>query len=385
MRATEFITELRKNPEQNPKIGVHKPLQDRVEKENTQVYVSFTDIEKLGFNPKNEYATPYAIYAYFADDVLGADEGYEFDGDANSLPYAGDRDYANIFTAPGANILHLEDDIHPNFDSVIDGAYKTFTRLYREKLNGLPSEDVRASIDKSIDEKRAGGHGESYIIYRVFEYLAELISNKSTAQTPAGHPGGVWTKLFLEAGWDAIYLHLDDDEVESASYFRQVGIFNQSKIEGVERLHNKHGSDTLDANRKYGAKQSANFRAAGAATTDDQRKKFLDTHGDDAIKYIRNPSKELQDYANALKVDSKYNHIKGRIDSCKDDEGLAHLIRHYGEEIVQYIKNPSEDIQRYVVRRNPAVIKYIKNPTPGIAAMAQELSAPAPEENDESN
>ena len=71
------IVEARKNPELNPKESVNKQLKDLYDATTDTIpgsniknlFVSFTDLDKLGINPTSRYNTPIGIYAYPAEYV----------------------------------------------------------------------------------------------------------------------------------------------------------------------------------------------------------------------------------------------------------------------------------------------------------------------------
>jgi len=56
------LFELRKNPEKNIFIGAWDYLEKY--ENDTDVYISFTEIDKIGINPKSKYNTPIGIYCY---------------------------------------------------------------------------------------------------------------------------------------------------------------------------------------------------------------------------------------------------------------------------------------------------------------------------------
>ena len=61
MRLHELV-EARKNPEANPKISINQAVAQAKDQPNT--FISFTEIDKLGINPKSKHETPIGIYAY---------------------------------------------------------------------------------------------------------------------------------------------------------------------------------------------------------------------------------------------------------------------------------------------------------------------------------
>ena len=93
MRAIEF--EARRNPELNPKI---KPT-DIIKKYagDPNVYISYTNLPKLGINPNPaSINTPAAVYAYPLDIVYN-----DIKKDITNVPFAGNSKYLYIFKYNG--------------------------------------------------------------------------------------------------------------------------------------------------------------------------------------------------------------------------------------------------------------------------------------------
>ena len=62
INTTMEILEARRNPELNPKIGPYTQLKKYVD--DPSIFISFTEIDKIGINPDSRYATPLGIYTY---------------------------------------------------------------------------------------------------------------------------------------------------------------------------------------------------------------------------------------------------------------------------------------------------------------------------------
>jgi hypothetical protein len=58
----QYISEARRNPEQNPKISVVQALAKY--KDDPDIYISFTYVDKVGINPRSTFNTPLGIYTY---------------------------------------------------------------------------------------------------------------------------------------------------------------------------------------------------------------------------------------------------------------------------------------------------------------------------------
>ena len=57
-----FLSEKRSNPDKNPKLSAYDYLEQY--KDDPDVYISFTDISKIGINPRSDFNTPNGIYTY---------------------------------------------------------------------------------------------------------------------------------------------------------------------------------------------------------------------------------------------------------------------------------------------------------------------------------
>ena len=60
--AGQPLLEARRNPEKNPHIGAWDLFFKY--KDDPNVYISFTTIDKLGINPNSKFNTPNGIYTY---------------------------------------------------------------------------------------------------------------------------------------------------------------------------------------------------------------------------------------------------------------------------------------------------------------------------------
>lgn len=113
-RFQSYINEARKNPEQNPKIGIVQALEPY--KNDSNMFIQFSDINKLGVNPKTEFNTPAGIYAYPLKQIWK-------DLVNNKIPFAGERKYVILFQA-----VNYITNRYNSLDSDIQKLYK-FYRL----------------------------------------------------------------------------------------------------------------------------------------------------------------------------------------------------------------------------------------------------------------
>ena len=88
------LLESRKNPEQNPKLSAYEQLLKYAH--NPNVYISLTDLPKLGINPMSRWNTPIGIYCYPLKTVWDV---YHFDENKSlkELPYVSTAKYIQVF------------------------------------------------------------------------------------------------------------------------------------------------------------------------------------------------------------------------------------------------------------------------------------------------
>jgi len=137
-----MIQEARRNPEMNPKVPAIKIIQqvydeaDVLDRNNSDqvhnCFASFTQLDKLGINPKSHYDTPNGIYAY----DLSVFEMKEI---ASDVPFAGRSPYINLFKAKNPKkIVILNQMSRQQYHSLVDKIrdyYVNYKMQYRLKYN----------------------------------------------------------------------------------------------------------------------------------------------------------------------------------------------------------------------------------------------------------
>ena len=122
--------EKRSHPEQNPHTGAW----DYVEKykDDPDVYISFTEIDKIGINPQSQYNTPVGIYTYplkeFYQKYIVADYEKNYKSEYPSVqdmyksntvgdyaPFAGGSAYVNFIRVKDKN--HFINDMYKDYGS----------------------------------------------------------------------------------------------------------------------------------------------------------------------------------------------------------------------------------------------------------------------------
>jgi hypothetical protein len=91
MKLIELV-EARRNPEMNGRISPLARLKELRDVHGSNLFVSFTSINKLGINPGSVFDTPLGIYAYPIDYVIEKNL---------RVPYAGDHPNLQVFSSNG--------------------------------------------------------------------------------------------------------------------------------------------------------------------------------------------------------------------------------------------------------------------------------------------
>lgn len=363
MKVHEILVELRKNPDQNPKIRVQDELYGAIEQASRNrdfaggiinLFVSFTSVDKLGINPQSKYQTPLGIYAY---------PGYYIkhkvkDKSMSLLPFAGDSPYATIFKSRG-NIVNLAD--MPESDVI---SYYQKIAKYWSQVSGLDwktSVDevesiINSATDKATFKSRPGGQFW-YVTMQVAKMLANVNKPPQNPAASIAYPHRVsWNTLFRAIGI-AGCVDTGVGIIHTAEPYQAV-FFDISAVDVVKRVLNRanYTPDTIDRKAAQGqydktwmADQFERFRRMTVA---DQTLAVLATPL--AIRFMPNPPEWLQQKAIRL-----------------DPEAIGN------------IRNPSEQLQLEVVLRGAMHIKYVlktvRKPSQAvqIAALKQGSSATA--------
>ena len=251
------IIEARKNPELNPKESVNKQLQDLYDATTDTIpgsniknlFVSFTDLDKLGINPTSKYNTPIGIYAYPAEYVL---KKIGDTGSTDKLPFAGDKPWVNIFRATG-NVVDLD-----TIDSNMVSEYlKTLQDTFEGKK--IPENDFKHLFSQA--GMGATHRTRSGILWYFTKLLAGYVDQQSNdktkpnTKTVAKSESVIWQSILRKVL--KIDGMVDDGEgVIHENEPTQAVFFNPAAIKMVKRISNKYNPATMKARIKYGEKEA---------------------------------------------------------------------------------------------------------------------------------
>ena len=121
----EFLFERRSNHENNPKISTYDYLKKY--KDDPDVYISMTRIDKIGINPQSKFNTPLGVYCYPLREMWNLIETGKTTSD---LPFAGDRPYVWILRSKNKNFINdmYKDYGSDNFDKDVKTLKKIWNR-----------------------------------------------------------------------------------------------------------------------------------------------------------------------------------------------------------------------------------------------------------------
>lgn len=233
----QFLAEARAHPDQNPKVAVNQAIATYADIHYEPTYVSMTNVDKLGINPKSGFDTPIGLYAYPTDYVLKLISGGK---SLAQLPYGGDAAYANLFTFSG-NVVQLD----ALSQSDADRYYAQIKQLWT-KLTG--SKAV-AQIDKIIAQaptkaKPPGVVGAEfwYVTWAVSELIAKKLKRNQVV---------MWSKLFQLLGIDGL---LDRAGIIRPKEPVQVVFFTMDGVDDVERVLNKWSPESVERGVQRGGR-----------------------------------------------------------------------------------------------------------------------------------
>lgn len=251
------IFEARKNPDLNPKVSVNQYIDQAMTTAGklpgtdiTNLFVSFTQLPKLGINPRSKYNTPLGIYSYPADYVVASTHGrYSM----ATLPFAGKQPYANIFQGRG-NIVHL------NTMTLQDEyLYNNKLRAYAKRLPDVdftkhyapPGKDwtdiVNRTINAAVDfakERMLSGGRLWYTTWKLSGYIETYLKRPASL---------AWNELFRQVlGIDGC---VDTGKgIIHPSEPVQAVFFSLGATKLVSTVQNKYSPEQMSAGEERGYK-----------------------------------------------------------------------------------------------------------------------------------
>ena len=246
MLLNNILLEARKNPQLNPKVSINNIVRraylqaGKLSIGVKNSFVSFTEIEKLGINPKSTFRTPLGIYCYPSEYILKQThtllkkQGNELP--MSSLPFAGENPYINIFNIDG-HILRIDNMTLDKYNELLALLRTTLKSKYNKVY------DIEKQFDKIIDEsfdkafhKMLLGGLLWYITMELSIYIGKQTSKSSIL---------LWNVLFRDIGIDCV-VDIGKGIIHEAEPTQAV-IFNVQAIRNNIRADNKYSKQYIDS------------------------------------------------------------------------------------------------------------------------------------------
>lgn len=355
MKLSTILAEARSHTKQNPKTSVNQHIIDAADKALAagekiagvlNCFVSLTAIDKLGINPKSKYNTPLGIYSYPANYVI---REVMDNAKLDTLPFAGEQPYVNIFSAQG-NVI----DLGTITDVEVSNLYKKIAAVYHSLTGHSWKQDmdeVEEIINNATQHARVKSLPGGQLWY-VTKMLAKHFKVPWETTAPVA-----WNKLFREIGVDGA-IDMGNGIIHTNESTQAV-FFSTKAITNVNRVLNKYSPDAVTQGVERGETQkqtAAELIAMHTNTTDQQKIDIINTKGSEFLKYVKHPSEAVQQAA----IDDVVYNIKY---INNPTESIQLQVVSKSGRLIQYIKNPSEKVQLAAVEQLPAAGQYINNPT----------------------
>jgi hypothetical protein len=259
-------------------------------KDRDDIFISYSNVPKLGIYPRTDWFTPAGIYCYPLKEMFDAVE-------KNKVPYASKRPYIVVVQQkPGKNILELSAMTDEQWQHDLDKIKIIWKRI-------MPRSDAQ-DIEKQLNDNimyRAKNQTHGAYFWVTIKELSEQWSEESGKTiTVAGNI------ILRELGYDGItdkagngIIHINEP---TQAVFLKADVVNL-----IEILHNKRKQEYPTANHtdeqlaNIISKTPSNIRVIRSPP---EWLQLIAVKNDgDSIRWIKNPSEQVQ-----LTVVSSYNY-----------------------------------------------------------------------------
>jgi hypothetical protein len=368
MRAYEFLLEYRRNntPKQNA-FEVLKQYKDR-----DDIYISFTKLDKLGLNPKTQWATPIGIYSY---PLKAAWDYYDIGRKQfGGFPWAASEPYIWVFEADIKDLTQLTEQ---DYNNAVDYIF----------ANNIMSE---MALDNYINS-------ENTEIYKRNNKWGPLIwdmTRKATVRQKTDSEKGYynvnkWSKLLLDLGYNGLSDKHGNSIIHSNEPCQAV-FFTTKGIKIVEKIYNNR-----PLRKEQGVKIAAKKKLVNSLSDDEFIYKLkhggieadeLIIDSDEMVLYKKNPTPDLQwgiynfspRFAARIKnlipeIQEKVVKIDGthiKFFPNADAKIQIAAIEFGGFDSIKLIKNIKPETIKYIIDNDPMLIEYVQIIPPEIQMYA---------------
>lgn len=159
------------------------------------LYIHFTDVLKLGVNPKTVHSlTPLGIYTYPLDRIF-------IQLEHNTVPYASTRKYIHLVRSVG-NMLDLGNVSKAQFDNLYDRMISVFQPVAASTGEEDFYLGLMAEVRDHFHKPDTYGYGNAHYgsgVWKLSDRLATFVENRTGKNKEV-----IWNTLFRKLGYDGI-------------------------------------------------------------------------------------------------------------------------------------------------------------------------------------
>lgn len=356
MRFTEFskFAEARKNPAQNPKTSINDIIISAANKVTntiagtTNLFVSFTAVDKLGINPKSTFNTPIGIYAYPVDFVVkhaGTEKAM------TSMPFAGENPYVNLFNASG-NIINVTTMSAAEVDQYYQALVELWVKTSGKDRKASVSE-MESIIENAATLARFPGYPGGRLWYVTMIAAGQLFSPVWGIKPPIA-----WNKLFRAIGIDGAVDYLENLKEQGAGIIHpgeksQSVFFTINSVNNTKRYANKYSPAEGGIERARARGQSQHQTISAIAnkikSLSDPEEIYQYIKTDVGIKYLR----LVKDPGVRTYILQKMPHAIAELPHPTNRDQYTVLSVNFS--YIDYIKSPDEAVVLKVLDENPSI------------------------------
>lgn len=205
------------------------------------IYISYTDVPKIGINPQSPYNTPLGVYAYPLREMWPSVEKHQ-------VPFAAERPYINVIRAVG-NVVELTDYSDADYARDVERLEARYEPMIREHLQRwhkplVSGETPWASFVRRCRSDAMRGGTASYI-WNLTRMIADTISTSRAAPSRRQTSKGaflpdtpvIWNAIFRSLGYDGFVDRTAIGVIHIAEPCQAV-FFSSNAFRLVERVPN---------------------------------------------------------------------------------------------------------------------------------------------------
>lgn len=221
--------------ENGPHEDVFSELKSIIEKYGMEgIFINFTNTDKLGINPNNEYNTPTGVYCYpiriVYDQVMYPDPNQL----GIKVPFAWSMKFINVFKAKNMNnVLILSKYNSAKWDEDIDKIKRDMAKNIEDssRMNKIINDDINNAV-KDASVQTVGGR-----FWNVTRWLSKTYRTYNSSKYP--NVVNNWTMIFRKIlGYSGVYDNEGKGIIHPAEPLQAV-FFDVSSLQRIARVANR--------------------------------------------------------------------------------------------------------------------------------------------------